>query len=109
MIAVLLLGVALPVATAATPLTDPYAIFARARARWLEQHYPELLEYTVAVTVLEGGSIKTERYWSAYDSSSEQIAVDSVSDYEQAHPTYAAHGLNFIAHGQGLNIPFLSK
>ncbi len=92
----------------AQPLRDPYQIFARARAYWLEQRYPPLLEYTVAVTVLEGGSMKTERYWSAYDSSSQQTVVDEVSDYERAHPTYPAGGLNFLAHGQGYNIPFLS-
>jgi hypothetical protein len=96
------LAAALPAMPAqAQSLTDPYQIFARARAYWLDQHYPPLLEYTVAVTVLEGGSVKTERYWSAYDSTNEQVAVDSVSDYERDHPTYAAHGLN-------LNIPLLS-
>jgi hypothetical protein len=78
----------------AQSLADPYQIFARARAYWFQQHYPPLIEYTVAVSVLEGGSVKIERYWSAYDSVDQQIMVDSVSDYERAHPTYAAHGLN---------------
>jgi hypothetical protein len=75
-------------------VADPYQIFARARAYWLQQQYPPLIEYTVAVSVLEGGSVKIERYWSAYDSVDQQIMVDAVSDYERAHPTYAAHGLN---------------
>jgi hypothetical protein len=78
----------------AQSLADPYQIFARARAYWLQQHYPPLIEYTVAVSVLEGGSVKIERYWSAYDSVDQQIMVDDVSDYERAHPTYAAHGVN---------------
>ena len=82
-------------------LNDPYQIFARARAYWLQQHYPPLLEYTVAVSVLEGGTIKTQRYWSAYDSVSRQVAVDPISDYEKEHPTFPASGLN-------LNIPLLS-
>lgn len=85
----------------AQSLADPYQIFARARAFWLQQHYPPLLEYTVAVSVLEGGTIKTERYWSAYDSVSQQVAVDPISDFEKLHPTYAAGGLN-------LNIPLLA-
>lgn len=101
LIAVLLLAAAFPVNSVAQPLSDPYQIFARARAYWRQQSYPALLEYNVAVTVLEGGSVKTERYWSAYDSVSQQVAVDSVSDYEREHPTYAAHGIN-------LNIPLLS-
>ena len=93
----------------AQPLSDPYQIFARTRAYWLDQHYPPLLEYSVAVTVLEGGTVKIERYWSAYDTASQQVAVDSVSDYEQAHPTYAAGGFNFLGSGPlDMNIPFLS-
>lgn len=109
MIAVLLLAAGLPVRSgAAQSLSDPYQIFARARAYWQQQTYPPLLEYTIAVSVFEGGSVKTERYWSAYDTSSQAIAVDEVSDYEQAHPTYAARGFNFAVHGEGYNIPFLS-
>jgi hypothetical protein len=83
-----------PATVCAQTLADPYQIFARARAYWLEQHYPPLLEYTVAVTVLEGGLLKTQRYWSAYDSASGQVAVDPISDYERAHPVYPEGGLN---------------
>lgn len=104
MIAGLLLAGALPVtSTAQPPVADPYQIFARARAYWLQQHYPALVEYTVAVTVLEGGTTKTERYWSAYDSTNGTVVVDSVSDYEQAHPTYA-RGINL-----NLRIPVLTR
>jgi hypothetical protein len=101
--AAIVLGAGWPITTAgAQTLADPYQIFARARAYWHQQQYPPLLEYTVAVTVLEGGTLKTERYWSAYDSSSQEVAVDAVSDYERAHPTYAAHGVN-------IKIPLLSS
>lgn len=102
LIAVLLLAAAFPVNSAAQPVSDPYQIFARARAYWQQQSYPPLLEYYVAVTVLEGGSVKTERYWSAYDSVTARVAVDPVSDYEKAHPTYAASGVT-------LKIPLLSS
>jgi hypothetical protein len=102
-IAALALAAWTPTPASAQSLTDPYQIFARARNYWLQQHYPPLLEYTVAVSVLEGGSVKTERYWSAYDSSSQEIAVDAVSDYEQAHPTYPAPGINLH-----FNLPILS-
>jgi hypothetical protein len=106
-VAAFLLAAASPATTtAAQSLSDPYQIFARARAYWRQQSYPPLLEYTVAVTVLEGGSVKTQRYWSAYDSVSQDVMVDSVSDYERAHPTYAAHGLNFIARGPEMNLPW---
>jgi hypothetical protein len=103
MSAVLLLVAAFPAkSVAAQSLPDPYQIFARARAYWHQQSYPQLLEYTVAVSVLEGDSVKTERYWSAYDSASGQVAVDPISDYEKAHPTYAAHGFT-------VKIPLLSS
>ncbi|MFZ0031207.1 MAG: hypothetical protein WAK84_04980 [Candidatus Cybelea sp.] len=103
MSAVLLLVAALPAKSAAAQsLPDPYQIFARARAYWHQQSYPQLLEYTVSVSVLEGGLVKTERYWSAYDSASGQVAVDPISDYEKAHPTYAAHGVT-------VKIPLLSS
>jgi hypothetical protein len=105
MIAALMLAAALPVDPIAAPsLSDPYQIFARARAYWLDQHYPALVEYTVAVTVLEGGALKTERYWSAYDSTNGDVAVDSVSDYEREHPAYAAPGISL--HFQ---IPLMQK
>jgi hypothetical protein len=86
----------------AQSLADPYQIFARARAYWLQQRYPPLIEYSVAVSVLEGGSVKIERYWSAYDSVDQEIMVDPISDYERAHPTYAAHGVS-------IKIPLLSS
>jgi hypothetical protein len=89
-------------ATAQPALGDPYRIFARASGFWYAQHYPPLLEYEVAVTVLEGGTFKAERYWSAYDSIDRKILVDPVSDYEKAHPTHAAHGMTIA-------IPILSS
>jgi hypothetical protein len=105
LIAALALGAVSSVGSArAQYLVDPYQIFARARAYWLEQRYPPLIEYRVAVAVLEAGSLKTQRYWSAYDSGTGQVAVDPVSDYERAHPAYAAPGLNL--HFQ---IPLIQK
>jgi hypothetical protein len=81
--------------------SDPYQIFARSRGYWLTRRYPPLVEYHVAVSVLEGRTLKVERYWSAYDSVHQGVIVDAVSDYELAHPTHAAHGLT-------VNIPLLS-
>jgi hypothetical protein len=86
----------------AQPLSEAYRIFDRARTYWLRQRYPPLVEYRVAITVLEGGKVKTERYWSAYDSVSGQVVVDPVSDYERAHPVHAARGI-------GISIPLLSS
>ncbi len=68
------------------PSPNPYDIFARARAYWLEQKYPTALGYDVAVTVTEGGSTRTERYASYFDAVNDRITVDPESDYERAHP-----------------------
>ncbi len=59
-----LLLVAATAASAATaaPAPDPYRIFANARTYWLMQHYPQKLEFTVAVAVLEGGRQRVEHY-----------------------------------------------
>jgi hypothetical protein len=82
-------------AAAAAPATPtPYQIFARAKQYWETQRYPEMLEYTVAVTVVEGGKTKIERYRGGYNSSKGAILFDPVSDYEAAHP-YVPKGIDF--------------
>ncbi len=88
-----LLACAVPVAAGAqTP--SPYDIFARARAFWSAQIYPSYLAYDVVVRIDEGSSPKTERYTSEYDATDNAIWVDSVSDYEIAHPV-KVKGFNF--------------
>ncbi len=73
---------------------SPYDIFARARAFWSAQIYPSYLAYEVVVRVDEGASPKTERYASEYDATDNTVWVDSVSDYEIAHPV-KVKGFNF--------------
>jgi hypothetical protein len=75
------------------PIGDPYAIFARARRYWESQRYPARLQYTVVVTVLEGGKTRIERYRSGYDGIAGVVAFDPVSDEEREHP-YVPHGVN---------------
>lgn len=73
-------------ARAASLQDDPYSIFSRARATWSAQHYPQYLSYTIAVNVTEHGVGKSKHYHLAYDSHSEQIDVNPVSDEERAAP-----------------------
>lgn len=82
---------ATPPPSVTTP--SPYEIFARARASWESQHYPAMLEYTVAVTVTEGGQTKTERYHLGYDGYNGTVLFNPVSDYEKEHPYYPT-GIN---------------
>ncbi|HUY41993.1 MAG TPA: hypothetical protein VMV82_10535 [Candidatus Dormibacteraeota bacterium] len=74
--------------------TDPYALYERAEAFWLNQQYPRYLAYDVAVRVERGGSMRTQRYQSSFDATTGSVWVDPVSDYELAHP-HVPHGINF--------------
>ncbi len=76
-------------AQAAPPQTDPYAVFARARAVWAAQRYPAHLSYTVAVAVTERGVDKSKHYHLTYDAQSDIINVNAVSDEELAAPVQA--------------------
>jgi len=71
----------------------PYAIYESAQIYWLTQRYPQGLAYSVAVSVVEGGKLKTERYATSYDAVTNVVFVDPVSDYEVAHPVKPT-GLN---------------
>ena len=100
-----MVAVATPRAVAAP---DPYQIFGNARAYWHQQRYPQLLDYNVAVDVVEGGNERVERYASEYNAVTNVVQVDPVSDYERAHPVHPK-GINFNIMGAiGLNKPMPS-
>jgi hypothetical protein len=90
-----LIAVAAPRAVAAP---DPYQIFGNARAYWHQQRYPALLDYSVAVDVVEAGNERVERYASEYNAVTNEVQVDPVSDYERAHPVHPK-GMNFSFNG----------
>ena len=94
---VCLLGVTTLLPAPARATDDAYQLFAKTRDTWLHQRYPAYIDYTVAVTVDEGASPKTERYQSSYDATNNTIRVEPVSDWEQLHP----------ASGKGVNLGFL--
>jgi hypothetical protein len=83
---------------AAPASSDPYEIFARAKAFWLQQRYPPLIAYRVAVDVTEGGKERVEHYTSVYDAVDNKITVDPVSDYEREHPVRPS-GIDFNLFG----------
>ena len=84
--------------------SDPYAIFARARTYFESQKYPPYLKYDVAVRVTEGGKEKVEHYDSAYDSMTDDVWVEPVSDYEKEHPP-SGSGVNVSLLGFGIGKP----
>src|SRR5215469_968101 len=96
MLAAIMIAAA-PAVVPPTPPT-PYEIFARAKQYWEAQQYPGMLEYTVAVSVVEGGKTKIERYQAGYDGYHGDVSFDPISDYEIAHP--------YTPKGIGFSIPF---
>ncbi|HTV91331.1 MAG TPA: hypothetical protein VMG98_01300 [Verrucomicrobiae bacterium] len=74
------------VAPAHAAAPDPYTIFANARAYWLEQRYPMMLDYRVAVDITEGGNERVEHYATEYNAVTGDVRVDPISDYQLAHP-----------------------
>lgn len=76
---------------------DPYQIFALAKSHWAAQVYPSKMEYTLAVSVIENGEVKTERYQSGFDAANGRILVNSVSDYEKEHAYVAPGGIGFVS------------
>jgi len=95
---------ALSVTPAHAAAPDPYAIFGNARAYWQLQKYPMLLDYSVAVDVVEGSKERVERYTVEYDAVSGVPRVDPVSDYQLAHPV-VAKGINLGILGFHVNKP----
>ncbi len=67
-------------------LSDPYQIYARTRAAWAAQRYPEFLAYTIRVDVDERGVLKTKHYHAFFEQPSGKIHVGAVSDEEQVNP-----------------------
>lgn len=65
---------------------DPYQIFANARAYWMQQRYPQELQYQVAVDITEGGKERVEHYNASYDAVNNVVDTDPESDYEREHP-----------------------
>lgn len=76
----------LPTIAKAGEAQDPYNIFARARAVWSSQKYPDYISYTIAVNVTERGVDKSKHYHVTYDAQNDQIDVNAVSDEEKAAP-----------------------
>lgn len=84
-IAVAAMGASL-LATPAHAQPDPYQIFANARAYWMQQRYPQELQYQVAVDIVEGAKERVEHYNASYDAVNNLIDMDPTSDYERDHP-----------------------
>lgn len=86
-------------------LSDPYAIYAAARAYWENARYPAFVSYTVDVRVEEAGVWKTNHYHLTYDADRDVVHVNPVSDEEIAHPHHVPPGPMISLFGTRLTKP----
>jgi hypothetical protein len=87
--------------------TDPYAIYDRAATYWDAASYPQSASYGVVIAVTRHSVVSTAHYHAYYDTSSNQVVLDAVSDEERAHP-YVPHGINTRLNLFGGSIPLSS-
>jgi hypothetical protein len=65
---------------------NPYWIFDRAAQAWQSEHYPLAVNYTVHVQTLRRQKPEERHYHSRWFSLTNNVAVDSISVEERAHP-----------------------
>jgi hypothetical protein len=74
---------------------DAYDIFAQARAAVTTAHYPDSLRYTIAVTGVDGTTLRANHYRAYCHPTEGLIDVAPISDEEMAAPPPVPHGINF--------------
>ena len=75
-------------------MLDAYAIWLHARAAVTSAQYPSRLDYTIAVTGLDGQTPTSDHYRASSDSSDGSVRVFPISDEELAKPPPVPHGIN---------------
>jgi hypothetical protein len=68
------------------PVSDAYAMFVRARTAVTSAAYPGRIDYTVAVSGVDGKTPIANHYRASYDPNGETIRLSSISDEELARP-----------------------
>jgi hypothetical protein len=82
-------------ATAAPPALDPYATFLRARSAVTSAQYPYKVDYTIAVTGLDGATARGNHYRATSYPDENRVSVAPISQEEAASPPSVPHGFNF--------------
>lgn len=73
---------------------NPYWIFDRAEQSWQTQHYPAVVDYTVHVETLRRKKPEERHYHSRWFALTNNVAVDSISVEERAHPYHPPPGFD---------------
>jgi hypothetical protein len=82
------------VVSAATD-NDAYSIWLHARSAVTSAQYPQRVEYTIAISGLDGKTPAADHYRASCDLSDGEIRLFPISDEELAQPSPAPHGVNF--------------
>lgn len=75
-------------------MLDAYAIWLHARAAVTSAQYPSRLDYTIAVTGLDGQTPTSDHYRASSDTRDGSVRVFPISDEELAKPPPVPHGIN---------------
>ncbi len=86
-------------AVATSPAPDPYALFTAARAAVSRARYPDRVDYTIAVTGLDGSTPRVDHYRAVSRPDEDLVDVAPISQEQAAHPPSVPHGFNFAFTG----------
>jgi hypothetical protein len=73
---------------------DPYWVFDRAERAWQSQRYPSSVNYVVHVETLRRRKPEERHYLSRWFALTNNVAVDSISVEERAHPYHPPPGFD---------------
>jgi hypothetical protein len=87
-------GGSLMTAASASAAPDAYAVWLKARSAVTTAPYPRRIDYTIAVTGLDGSRAAADHYRASCDSDEGAIRVFPISDEQLAAPAPVPHGVN---------------
>jgi hypothetical protein len=94
---------------ATPPAVDAWSIFAHTRSAVTSAQYPWRLDYTIAVSGLDGDKPVSDHYRASCDPSDGNIKLFPISDEQLKAPPPVPHGFNFsvsvLFYGGGFSIP----
>lgn len=77
----------------APPVLDPYALFLRSRSAVSSAHYPNEIDYTIAIDGLDGTTPRTNHYRAIARPAQDVVRVAPISLEEAAAPPTVPHGV----------------
>ncbi len=80
---------------AALDVADAYTIWMRTRSAVTSATYPVRIDYTIAISGLDGARVAVDHYRASCDPDSDAIRVFAISDEELAQPPPVPHGINW--------------